>query len=173
MPLFIDLTGQRFGLLVVLRRVGDRIPPNGKPVVYWLCRCNCGTEKEILAKSLRAEATKSCGCLLGSPTHGHTAGMKVSRTYKSWDAMKARCLNPNNIGYASYAGRGITICPRWLGEYGFEKFLDDMGERPEGTSLDRFPNRNGNYEKSNCRWATSTEQNNNRSNVRLDLNQKQ
>lgn len=74
--------------------------------------------------------------------------------------MKSRCLNPRNHAFADYGGRGITVCPRWQGEHGFENFLKDMGKRPKGTSIDRI-NNDGNYELSNCRWATQSEQNHN------------
>jgi DNA-binding CsgD family transcriptional regulator len=75
--------------------------------------------------------------------------------------MKARCLDPNNPRYPDYGGRGITITDRWLGERGFKNFLSDMGPRPEGKTLDRYPNNDGNYEPSNCQWRTPKQQNNN------------
>ena len=87
--------------------------------------------------------------------HGETHGYYGTTTYKSWDSMKARCRNKNN---PKYGGRGITFCKRWEK---FENFLEDMGERPEGTSLDRIDT-DGNYEPGNCRWATIEEQNRNR-----------
>ena len=89
------------------------------------------------------------------------------RCYTSWDGMKARCYNTNNYNYSKYGGRGIIICERWLGKYGFRNFLEDMGERPEGYSIERI-NVNGNYELSNCKWATILEQNNNKtSNIKI------
>jgi hypothetical protein len=75
-----------------------------------------------------------------------------------------RCRNPNSPEYGLYGGRGISVCERW---YSFEKFLEDMGERPTNTSIDRFPDKNGNYEKSNCRWATTKQQNRNKRNNHL------
>jgi len=76
--------------------------------------------------------------------------------------MLLRCFNPKTLAYKNYGGRGITVCERWQGEHGFENFLADMGERPAGKTLDRFPNNDGNYEANNCRWATSAEQANNK-----------
>lgn len=79
-----------------------------------------------------------------------------TRTYRSWEGVVQRCANPNANGYAEYGGAGITVSARWLK---FENFLADMGERPQGKTLDRFPDQHGNYEPSNCRWATPREQN--------------
>lgn len=95
-------------------------------------------------------------------THGHTVAGQRSPTYASWASMHDRCLNPKDKGYPYYGGRGITICERWRGETGFKNFLADMGPRPRGKSIDRFPNNDGNYEPGNCRWATAKQQINNR-----------
>ena len=97
--------------------------------------------------------------------HGHTVGRHNSPEYSSWRSMIARCSDPNNIHYDLYGRRGVKVCDRWLGEHGFEHFLSDMGERPEPKSdysIDRWPNRDGNYEPSNCRWATRSQQMKNR-----------
>ena len=85
--------------------------------------------------------------------------MNGTPTHKTWCSVLSRCADKNNY---KYGGRGITVAERWRGEHGFENFLTDMGERPEGKTLDRFPNRNGKYEPGNCRWATISEQNSNR-----------
>ena len=100
--------------------------------------------------------------------HGLTRqGQKWTPEYESWASMMTRCRNPRHKDYAIYGGRGVTVCGRW---HAFENFLKDMGARPQGTSLDRFPNRDGNYEPGNCRWATPLEQGNNtRRNVVLEF----
>jgi hypothetical protein len=162
MGALIDLTNMRFGRLLVLRRVEN----NRRGKVCWLCRCDCGKEKEVRAQHLRS-VQQSCGCQRGGKLkHGHVVYINgkqhPSPTYHSWMAMKQRCLNPNQLGYPDYGGRGITVCDRWQGEHGFENFLADMGKRPKGKTLDRFPNNDGNYEPGNCRWATPKQQANNR-----------
>lgn len=91
---------------------------------------------------------------LGRGTHNQ----HQSRTYRSWSSMKSRCQNPKSTSYKYYGARGVTVCSRWES---FENFFEDMGERPEGTSLDRI-DPHGNYEPGNCRWATSAEQNRNK-----------
>lgn len=131
--------------------------------------------KSVSSNNLRTGKTKSCGCLNvqkireRSTKHGHTPKIggtnTFSPTYYSWTAMKARCKNPKNIGYTLYGGKGVSYDPDW--EY-FHNFLSDMGERPSGTTLDRIDT-NGNYCKSNCRWATTKEQGRNTSRNRLLL----
>ena len=124
-------------------------------------RCFCGSVRDSQRTS--AIKSKSCGCLNNNagtrPTrHGHKGRHKVTLTYLSWLSMGHRCLNKNQASFARYGGSGINICKEWLE---FRNFLSDMGERQQGTTLDRIDNSRG-YERGNCRWATYKEQNNNR-----------
>jgi hypothetical protein len=149
-----DLQGQQFARL----RVVELAPRSQwrSHRAHWLCVCECGNELVVPSDSLRSGNTKSCGCLsrgnllkhfhYGSPAH------------TSWRSMKSRCLNPNSDKYPLYGGRGVVICERWMS---FANFLADMGERPEGKTLDRIDS-HGNYEPGNCRWATVVEQRKNR-----------
>jgi hypothetical protein len=101
-------------------------------------------------------------------THGHTPSGRKSREYRSWDNMRQRCNNPKHHYFPKYGGRGVKVCDRWL--HSFEAFLADMGPRPPGTTLDRFPDKNGNYEPANCRWATpAQQQRNTRYNVIIEF----
>lgn len=153
-----NLKNQRFSYLFVLERIEDR--KQGK-CIYWKCLCDCGNITVVDSYSLRIGHTKSCGCFSRErfkkekPSLKH--GYYNTRTYHTWEGMKQRCLNPNATRYPSYGAMGITVCERWLN---FQNFLEDMGPRPEKMTLDRI-NPFGNYEPSNCRWATLKEQQNN------------
>lgn len=153
-----DLTGLRFGKLIVIRRAPNQVFPSGQ-IAKWVCICDCGNECIVGRPGLKNGRTTSCGCSKGTLRHGHTKSGTQSPTYNSWHAMLSRCYHPSNVSYADYGGRGISVCERW---HLFDNFLADMGERPEGKTLDRYPNNDGNYEPGNCRWATRKEQNANR-----------
>lgn len=147
--------GDEFGRLKVLENKGII-----KGTVHFLCECTCGTIKLIRGNSLQSNNTKSCGCLqkevllLSNTKHG----MCGTSTYNSWSSMIARCSNPKINNYQRYGDRGIRVCPEW---FNFKQFFLDMGERPENTSIERV-NVNGNYEPSNCIWASRTAQARNR-----------
>lgn len=159
MPKFSDLTGRKFERLTVLKKSGKR-----GAKILWECICECGATHFATTSDLNYGSVKSCGCLLSGKTsrnarHGHSPRSgRQSQTYNSWRGMLDRCEKPNHISYPYYGGKGVTVCDRWKS---FENFLSDMGNRPSGKTIDRI-NSDGNYEPSNCRWATIAEQNRNR-----------
>jgi hypothetical protein len=135
--------------------------------VVFVCRCDCGKTLEVSENSLKSGRRKSCGCFSrGAARRTHGSSRPHSKTYSEyqvWKAMKRRCHYKKDKHYQDYGGRGITICERWLK---FENFIKDMGTCPEGKSLDRI-NNSGIYEPSNCRWATTSEQQSNKRNAVL------
>ncbi len=161
------MIGERFGRLTVI--AFDHKDKHGRTVC--LCKCDCGNEKEVAKSNLTSGNSKSCGCVHKEQlvermkTHGETG----SRLYWIWGGMKSRCLNPNDPRFADYGGRGIKICDEWNGFAGFREWAMSTGYSDKLT-IDRI-DVNGNYEPSNCRWATIAEQaNNKRTNVLVTHN---
>ena len=165
---FVDLTGNRFGRLVVIKISHKKW---GK--IFWAAKCDCGGIATTSTQKLKSGHTKSCGCVVKEVSnengkkakiHGHTCGGKQSRTYSSWRAMMGRCYNKNHKDYYRYGKLGILVCDRW---HDFSLFLLDMGTRPKNKTIDRI-NGNKGYSKSNCRWASPSEQTRNTKTCKLN-----
>jgi hypothetical protein len=171
MPNLIDLGGQRFGRLLVTEQQPRRSLSGG---VRWHCLCDCGGETTVASWELRSGTTVSCGCFRqetsalklrkyrrpSEPIHGHARTSHRSAEYTAWRGMLARCYQPSSPSYKNYGARGITVCERWRNS--FVSFLVDVGLKPDPRlTLDRIRNDVG-YEPGNVRWATWTQQNNNR-----------
>lgn len=161
MSALVDMTGQRYGHLVVRARA-----PNSKGKTRWFCTCDCGKQDHIVGgHALRIGEMRSCGCArseFAHTKHGLARDGGRSKEWYAWWFMIQRCTNKNNISYPHYGGRGIVVCERWKDPVAF---VSDMGPKPSPKhSLDRIDN-DGNYEPSNCRWATRTQQARNQSNT--------
>lgn len=147
----IDISGQKFNQLTVVEHVAN---------TKWRCLCDCGKEVTRASLDIRNGKVKSCGCskaeALSKIKTRH--GMNKTPTHRTWISMRRRCNEASHDQYKYYGGAGIKVCERW--QDSFENFLADMGERPEGMTLDRKDPK-GDYEPSNCRWATQKEQMNN------------
>lgn len=158
MPVALDLTGERFGRLVALQFHDFYYMPSTRMRRWW-CRCDCGTELPVLVGSLRDGNTQSCGCYnLDRLSDRATHGLSGTPVHKVWKGMLQRCSNPAYTQYKDYGGRGITVCDRWRI---FERFFEDMGDRPSNKhTLERVEN-SGNYTPDNCAWVTRTVQNRN------------
>lgn len=170
MPVRVDLVGYRFGRLIVKAMM------YGEGKTRALCCCDCGNTTTVLTYNLRNGNTKSCGCL--AREHSVEQGRRVVRkaiaarrrhgmsrtaTYVAWLDARKRCYREKDSHYSLYGGRGIAMCAEW--KKSFDPFLRDMGECPDGMSLDRI-DVNGNYEPGNCRWISMAEQSRNtRTNV--------
>lgn len=147
--------GDRWGMLVAVRCLGGSWPSKAK----WEMRCDCGSLCVRQANNLRRGRAHNCGCQRPKP--GLTHGARHTREYRQWQGAKARCHSPGNKDYARYGARGIVVCERWRND--FSAFRADMGACPAGMSLDRIDT-NGFYEPENCRWATASQQQRNKTN---------
>lgn len=158
----IDMVGKVCGRLTVVGQDRSRDDDT-----FWICNCECGNIKSIRGTSLRSGVTSSCGCLARENTRNRSLrhGGFGTGAYQSWAAMLQRCriTDPNHPTFKDYAGKGITFDPRWID---FVNFYDDMGDRPDGCTIDRIDSSKG-YYKENCRWATLDVQANNKKNARL------
>ena len=171
----IDLTSKKFNMLTVIKMTRMKKNSQGRNIRYWLCRCDCGSYKEVDGFSLTRGHVKSCGC----SRKKYGVSVKNMKLYRVYQDMKRRCINKNDINYHNYGGRGITVCDEWLGERGFENFYEwaiksgwDENKSRIEQSIDRI-DVNGNYNPDNCKLSTMEEQSyNKRDTIKLEYNGK-
>ena len=159
-----NLIGCRFGKLVVNELSAPQLDSDGSRRKLWICICDCGNKKIARSHDLTSGRVKSCGCLKHEAYY-KTHGLSKTRLFRIWGNMKSRCTNPNVACYKHYGGRGISVCDEWLNDFeSFYKWAISNGYA-DNLTLDRIDN-DGNYEPSNCRWATVKEQRLNRKDVK-------
>lgn len=151
------MEGKKFNKLYVIKRVEN----NKHNSIQYLCKCDCGNTAIVLKDNLKNSITKSCGCIKKGINKTH--GKSSHELYATWHTMKRRCYDTKCKDYKDYGGRGIKVCSRWLES--ITNFIEDMGQRPKGHTIDRIDN-NGNYEPNNCHWVDRKhQQRNTRKNV--------
>lgn len=153
-----DLSGKKYGRLLVESYAGMR----GRRAM-WSCLCDCGNRHVAVGSDVTSGNTKSCGCQRVESSsknnlkHGMSRGGKLHGSYASYRGMLGRCYTPSNSEFKRYGGRGIVVCDRWLGSDGFDKFRMDMGERPDGHSIERI-DVGAAYSPENCKWIPRGDQ---------------
>jgi hypothetical protein len=156
----LDLIGKKFGRLTVVKQGRPGTNTYGRPIRKWVCECECGNETTVTTGKLTTGLTVSCGCYWKEVNKKAvtTHGLRYRPEYQMWSSMKRRCHNEKDSGYKKYGAKGIKVCDRWRESFAY--FIEDMGPRPPGTSIDRIDGTKG-YYKENCRWATPLQQANN------------